>query len=70
MSFLDRILGNDHERAAEKYAGRESASERATRRRRESHHRGGADRAARAGQAWEDRDRNQDRAGRWYRAAR
>ncbi|MEV7154886.1 hypothetical protein AB0N77_09705 [Streptomyces misionensis] len=70
MSLLDKLFGNDHQRAATQYAGRESASERATRRRRESHRRGGADRAARAGQAWEDRDRNQDRAGRWYRPTR
>ncbi|MFF5842140.1 hypothetical protein ACFY74_11805 [Streptomyces massasporeus] len=30
----------------------------------------GARRAAAEGQAWEDRDRQQDRKGRWYRAAR
>ncbi len=30
----------------------------------------GARDADRAGQAWEDRDRQQDRRGRWYRAAR
>ncbi|CAM5590317.1 hypothetical protein [Streptomyces purpurascens] len=30
----------------------------------------GARRAAAEGQAWEDRDRAQDRKGRWYRAAR
>ncbi|MFH8336940.1 hypothetical protein [Streptomyces sp. AM6-12] len=70
MSLLDKLFGNDHERAATQYAGRESATERATRQRRASHHRGGAQRAARAGQAWEDRDRTQDRRGRWYRAAR
>ncbi|MFJ6667442.1 hypothetical protein [Streptomyces sp. NPDC091383] len=70
MSWLDRILGNDHQRATDEYTGRESASERAARKRREGHHGGGAQQAARAGQAWEDRDRNQDRAGRWYRAAR
>lgn len=29
-----------------------------------------ATRADREGQAWEDRDRAQDRRGRWYRAAR
>lgn len=29
-----------------------------------------ATRAARAGQAWEDRDRQQDRRGPWYKAAR
>ncbi|MBP5883157.1 hypothetical protein QBA57_28670 [Streptomyces scabiei] len=30
----------------------------------------GARAAADAGQAWEDRDRQQDRKGRWYRAVR
>ena len=30
----------------------------------------GARRAAAKGQAWDDRDRAQDRKGRWYRAAR
>lgn len=30
----------------------------------------GARNADRAGQAWEDRDRAQDRKGRWYRPAR
>ncbi|MFE6408172.1 hypothetical protein ACFVOR_14700 [Streptomyces sp. NPDC057837] len=30
----------------------------------------GARRAAAEGQAWEERDRAQDRKGRWYRAAR
>jgi hypothetical protein len=30
----------------------------------------GAKRAARKGQAWEDRDRAQDTKGRWYRPAR
>ncbi|TXJ78603.1 hypothetical protein E2C11_16485 [Streptomyces lavendulae] len=70
MNWLDRILGNDHQRSADKYEGRESASDRAARKRREGHHRGGAQRAARTGQAWEDRDRSQDTKGRWYRAAR
>ncbi|SFY52075.1 hypothetical protein [Streptomyces sp. F-1] len=37
MGFLDRLLGNDHQRAAEKYAGRESASDQAARKRREKH---------------------------------
>ncbi len=70
MGLIDRLLGNDHERAAAKYAGRESASDRAARKRRESYHRKGVKRAAREGQAWEDRDRQQDRRGRWYRPAR
>lgn len=70
MSLLDKLFGNDHQRAATRYAGRESASERATRKRRAGHHRSGAQQAARQGQAWEDRDRSQDTKGRWYRAAR
>ena len=37
MGFLDRLLGNDHERAATKYAGQESASAAAARQRRENH---------------------------------
>lgn len=37
MSFLDRLLGNDRERAATRYAGRESATDRAARLRREKH---------------------------------
>lgn len=69
MGFLDRLFGNDHERAATRYAGQESASQRASRQRREGHRRN-VTRAAREGQAWEDRDRQQDRRGGWYRAAR
>lgn len=57
MSWLDRILGNDHQRAATKYAGQESATDRAARLRRASHRRKGIAAAARAGQAWEDTDR-------------
>ncbi|MEU6279753.1 hypothetical protein [Streptomyces sp. NPDC047028] len=62
--------GRDRHLAASKYAGRESASDQAARQRRASHRRSGARDAARAGQAWEDRDRAQDRKGRWYRPAR
>jgi hypothetical protein len=69
MSIWDRLFGNDQQRAATKYAGRESASETAARRRREGHRRN-VTRAARKGQAWEDRDRLQDRKGGWYRSAR
>ncbi|MEU3507652.1 hypothetical protein ABZ733_06950 [Streptomyces longwoodensis] len=55
--FLDKLLGNDRERAASpRYAGRESATDRAARKRREGHHRRGADRAAAKGQAWEERE--------------
>jgi hypothetical protein len=38
MSWLDKVLGNDRERAAQpQYEGRESASETAARKRREGH---------------------------------
>ncbi|MEV6833511.1 hypothetical protein AB0N17_03100 [Streptomyces sp. NPDC051133] len=37
MGFLDKLLGNDRERAAEKYPGAESASDKAARQRRERH---------------------------------
>lgn len=37
MSFLDRLLGNDHHRAETRYANRESASQTAARKRRENH---------------------------------
>ncbi|MER7801228.1 hypothetical protein ABTX71_12945 [Streptomyces parvulus] len=63
MGFLDRLLGNDQQRA-ERYAGRESASDRAARKRRESYRRN-VGKAAREGQAWEDRDRARDRKGGW-----
>ncbi|NED73355.1 hypothetical protein G3I51_13580 [Streptomyces sp. SID9944] len=68
MGFLDRLLGNDQQRATQ-YAGRESASDRAARQRRTGHRRS-ATKAARQGQAWEDQDRAQDRKGIWYRPAR
>jgi len=35
-----------------------------------SHKTSGARRAAREGQAWEDRDRARDRRGGWYRSSR
>ena len=59
MGFLDRLFGNDRERAATQYAGHESASEKAARKRREGHRRN-TSKAARQGQAWEDRDRARD----------
>ncbi|NUS83687.1 MAG: hypothetical protein HOY75_13310 [Streptomyces sp.] len=67
MGLLDRLLGNDHERAA-RYSG-PSASETAAAKRRAGHRRN-VTQAARQGQAWEDRDRAQDRKGGWFRAAR
>ena len=60
MGFLDRLLGNDHERAQTKYAGRESATARAARQRRNAHRRA-VPKAASAGQAWEDDDRTAER---------
>lgn len=61
--------GNDRQLADTQYSGRESASDRAARERRASHRRN-VTQAARQGQAWEDRDRAQDRKGGWFRAAR
>jgi hypothetical protein len=58
MSFLDRILGNDHERAAAR-PERESASDTAARKRRQSY-RKNVTRTARQGQAWEDADRDRE----------
>ena len=70
MGFLSNVFGSgDRQLAETKYAGRESASDRAARRRREGHRRN-LTAAARQGQAWEDRDRQQDRKGGWYRRAR
>jgi hypothetical protein len=66
MGFLDRLLGNDHERAAAR-PDRESASDTAARKRRQSY-RKNVTKTARQGQAWEDADRQQDRKGPWYRA--
>lgn len=65
MGWLNRLLGDDHARAAQ-YQGRESASETSARKRRESHRRN-LTTTARAGQAWEDADRQRDRRGGWYR---
>jgi hypothetical protein len=62
--------GRDRQLAASKYAGRESATDRAARQRRQNHRRTGAAQAATQGQAWEDRDRAQENGKRWYRPAR
>lgn len=53
--------GADRELAETKYAGRESASDRAARARRTGHRRSALD-TARAGQAWDDADRADERA--------
>ncbi|MFF0138522.1 hypothetical protein ACFYRN_19030 [Streptomyces sp. NPDC005227] len=56
--------GSDSDLAKTKYEGRESASAAASRKNRAGHRNGGATRAARDGQDWEDRDLAQDRTGR------
>lgn len=56
MGFLDRLLARDRELAETKYAGRESASETAARKRQQRYRRA-VTRTARQGQAWEDRQR-------------
>lgn len=63
------VPGNDRELAATQYAGRESASDEAARKRRERH-RKNAGRAAAKGEQWQTRDRAQDGRGTWYRPAR
>lgn len=66
--------GNDKAMAADRYAGRESASDRAARKaaaqsakRQARQQRTGATRAARAGQAWDDQDRMREKYGRGRR---
>lgn len=61
MGFLDRILPDDRKAAATKYEGRESATDRAARKRLQRHHRTGAGQAAARGQAWEDADRKREK---------
>jgi hypothetical protein len=58
MGLFDRLLGNDHERAAAR-PGRESASDTAARERRQNY-RKNVTRTARQGQAWEDADRDRE----------
>ena len=60
--------GGDRQLAETQYADRESASDKASRQRRQTHRRSGARDAARQGQAWEDRER-QTRRGvtAWHR---
>lgn len=59
MSFLNWLIPGNDTQLAEDYATKRRAG-----------HRRNTTKTARAGQAWEDRDRQQDRKGRWYRAAR
>lgn len=60
MAWNPFRTGNDRQLAETKYAGRESATDRATRQRRTSHRRSVLG-TARQGQAWEDTDREQER---------
>ncbi|NUR01342.1 MAG: hypothetical protein HOY79_33900 [Streptomyces sp.] len=78
--FRSLAPGNDHELARTQYAGRESASSVAARKkaqreeqqakqRRQQHRSRGVRDASRAGEAWETRDRRQQRAGAsWFRS--
>lgn len=61
MRFLDRLVARDHRLADTKYADRESASEKASRERRQRHRNGGAAKAAAKGQKWEQQDRKRFR---------
>jgi hypothetical protein len=54
------VGGNDRQLAETTYAGRESATDRAARKRRENHHRNAA-KSDRKAQAWEARDRRRFR---------
>jgi hypothetical protein len=58
MGILDRIFGNDHERAAQR-PDRESASDTAARKRRQNY-RKNVTKTDRQGQAWEDADRDRE----------
>lgn len=55
MAFFG-LFGNDREMAATTYSGKESASAKAARKRREAHHRDAAS-ADRQGWAWADAQR-------------
>ncbi|MER7761335.1 hypothetical protein [Streptomyces sp. NPDC097619] len=68
MAFFG-LIGNDRQMAGTTYDKRESASEKASRKRRENHRRT-LTATAREGQAWEDSERQrQDHGGRrsWRR---
>ncbi|SES03822.1 hypothetical protein [Streptomyces qinglanensis] len=56
------LFRSDRELADTKYSGKQSASDRASARRRADHRKpgGGADRALRAGQDWDDAQRHAD----------
>ncbi|MFE7111115.1 hypothetical protein ACFU98_42840 [Streptomyces sp. NPDC057575] len=64
MAFFG-LIGND-QKLAQQYSDRESASDKASRKRRESHHRN-ARAADRQGQAWEASERSRQDRGGWWR---
>lgn len=65
MAFFG-LIGNDKD-LAQRYQGRESASTKASRQRRQGHRRS-VTAAARQGQAWEDTTRSrQDGRSNWWR---
>ncbi|MCX5115198.1 hypothetical protein OOK13_43510 [Streptomyces sp. NBC_00378] len=66
MAFFG-LVGNDRD-LARQYGG-ESASDKAARKRRESHHRNAA-KADRQGQAWEASERARQDGGGWWRRSR
>lgn len=65
MAFFG-LVGNDKQLASTTYSDRESASERAARKRRQGHHRSAAA-ADRQGQAWENAERTRQNRGSWWR---
>lgn len=68
MGLLDRLLGNDHERTT-RYDGPSASETTATKRR--TGHRRSVTKTARAGQAWEEQDRQQHPSTtRWFRRER
>ncbi|MEU9485908.1 hypothetical protein AB0D83_19970 [Streptomyces decoyicus] len=60
------LFGNDRQMASTTYSDRESASDKAARKRRQGHHRSAAA-ADRQGQAWEDAERARQNRGSWWR---
>lgn len=67
MGLLSWLVGgNDRELAETRYAGRESASARAARKRRAKYHRN-VTKTDRKGQAWEDKSRSREVGTDWFR---
>lgn len=78
MGFLSGMFGGTSSGSASPYASTRDRDKNTRQRTRDARdagarragHRRNATKAARAGQAWEDTDRAQDRRGTWYRPAR